>query len=145
DSNTPRGILPPSFRYLSGLRRKSTISVGASLSSTMPATSAKVTCCSAPSTRRARERPKDINPPGPPPPAAAAARRMMKTNNRINNSVGPNPSSSSARNEGPLDAGCALIVTCCSSSWLNSEDPGTNDGIWVENSVVVWLLLLLGG
>ncbi len=42
-SSTPRGIRPPSFRYLSGFLRKSTISVSSSLASSMPATSSNVT------------------------------------------------------------------------------------------------------
>ena len=42
-SRTPRGIRPPSRRYLSGSRRKSTISVSSCFASSMPATSANVT------------------------------------------------------------------------------------------------------
>ena len=40
---TPRGMRPPSFRYLSGFFRKSTISVSSDFASSMPATSLKVT------------------------------------------------------------------------------------------------------
>ena len=43
ESSTPCGIRPPSRRYFSGLRRKSTTSVSSSLASSMPATSANVT------------------------------------------------------------------------------------------------------
>ena len=41
--STPRGIRPPSRRYLSGSRRKSTISLNSCFASSIPATSAKVT------------------------------------------------------------------------------------------------------
>ena len=41
--STPCGIRPPSFRYLSGLRRKSTTSDSSDFASSIPATSAKVT------------------------------------------------------------------------------------------------------
>ena len=40
DSSTPLGIVAPSLRYFSGLRRKSTTSASSSLTSSMPATSA---------------------------------------------------------------------------------------------------------
>ncbi len=43
ESRTPCGIRPPSLRYLSGVRRKSTTSVSSSFASSIPATSAKVT------------------------------------------------------------------------------------------------------
>ena len=43
ESSTPWGIRPPSRRYLSGLRRKSTTSVSSALASSIPATSANVT------------------------------------------------------------------------------------------------------
>ncbi len=42
DSSTPCGIWAPSLRYLSGSRRKSTISVTSASTSSMPATSANV-------------------------------------------------------------------------------------------------------
>ncbi len=42
-SRTPRGMWAPSLRYLSGSRRKSTISASSSFASSIPATSAKVT------------------------------------------------------------------------------------------------------
>ena len=42
-SSTPRGIRPPSRRYLSGFLRKSTTSVSSAFASSIPATSAKVT------------------------------------------------------------------------------------------------------
>ena len=43
DRRTPRGMRPPSRRYLSGFRRKSTTSDSSSFASSIPATSAKVT------------------------------------------------------------------------------------------------------
>jgi hypothetical protein len=43
DSSTPCGIRPPSRRYRSGFRRKSTTSLSSSFASSMPATSANVT------------------------------------------------------------------------------------------------------
>ena len=45
-SSTPRGIAAPSFRYLAGLRRKSTISLSSSSASSIPATSSNVVRCS---------------------------------------------------------------------------------------------------
>ena len=43
ESSTPWGIRPPSLRYFSGWRRKSTTSVSSAFASSIPATSAKVT------------------------------------------------------------------------------------------------------
>ena len=43
ESSTPCGMRPPSRRYFSGLRRKSTTSVSSAFASSIPATSAKVT------------------------------------------------------------------------------------------------------
>ena len=133
-SSTPRGIRPPSRRYLSGLRRKSTISVNSSLASSMPATSSKVTGWSALSTRRARERPNDISPPAP--PAAVAARRMMNTNSATSSSVGPNPKIRLSRSDGPVSGLFASIVTLWASSSCESSVPLANDGTWVEKPVV---------
>src|SRR3954453_10832796 len=62
-SSRPRGMRPPSRLYLSGLRRKSTISVSSSLASSMPATSSNVTCCSLGFTRRAPHFPKPLDAP----------------------------------------------------------------------------------
>ena len=42
--STPWGMRPPSRWYLAGVRRKSTTSDSSSVASSMPATSAKVTC-----------------------------------------------------------------------------------------------------
>ena len=82
--STPRGIRPPSFRYLSGLRRKSTISTSSAFASSTPATSPNVTSCSDGSTRRARERAK----PSSPPPAAPAALRIISMISPMISSVG---------------------------------------------------------
>ncbi len=106
-SSTPRGMRPPRRTYLSGFLRKSTISVSSALASSMPATSLNVTCCSAPSTRRARERPNDISPPAPPP---WAARRKTHTMSSRNSSVGPKPNIRLARNDGPPLVEWAVIV-----------------------------------
>jgi hypothetical protein len=141
-SSTPRGIRAPSLRYLSGVLRKSTISVSSSLASSIPATSSNVMSWSDASTRRARERPNDIRPPAPPPPAA---RRKMNTNSRMNSSVGPNPKITLSSTDGPLLGDWASIVTfldCSSeeSTWLSA-----NDGTWVAKLVDAVTVVLLAG
>src|ERR1700758_1752151 len=134
DSSTPRGIRAPSLRYLSGSRRKSTISVSSSLASSMPATSWKVTCWSEASTRRAREGPNDISPPAP--------RRMRNTNSSTSRIVGPKPKMRLEASDGPWFVGWALIVTPFLVSELNSAVWLANDGIWVAklvDGVALWL------
>ena len=59
ESSTPCGIRPPSFRYFSGWRRKSTTSVSSAFASSIPATSANVTRSPDGWYRRARERPNE--------------------------------------------------------------------------------------
>jgi hypothetical protein len=112
--STPRGIFAPSRRYLSGCLRKSTISISSSSASSMPATSANVTRCSASSERRAFERPSEASiPPG-------CARRMSMISRPTNSSVGPKLSrivTSSGRSD---VIGLALISTLCCSSSLES-------------------------
>src|SRR6185369_15198654 len=89
-SSTPRGIRPPSFRYLSGFLRKSTISASSALASSIPATSAKVTRAPVGSYRLALERPK---PPSTPPAPPPEARRNTQKRSSRNSRVGPKPKS----------------------------------------------------
>ena len=115
DRSTPRGMRAPSFRYFSGLRRKSTTSTSSFSASSMPATSSNVTVWVSASTRLARERP---NCPSTPPPAPAdAARRNNQMNSATSRIVGPKLNrivSSSER----LPGAFALTMTSCSSrSW----------------------------
>ena len=140
-SSTPRGIRPPSLRYLSGFFRKSTISVSSSLASSIPATSENVTCCSSASTRRARERPNDIRPPAPPPPAARRIRKMNSPTSRI---VGPNPKIRLVKNDGPESGDLASIVTLWSCSRFDSAVLSANDGTWVEKLTVALAFLIAG-
>ena len=80
-SSTPCGMRPPSLTYLSGVRRKSTISASSALASSIPATSSKVTVIFCGSTRRACERPK--LPRKPEPPARdGTPRRARRTGRR---------------------------------------------------------------
>ena len=70
-SSTPLGARAPRRRYLPGSRRKSTTSLISALTSSMPATSAKVTRTVSGSTRLLRLPP----PPKSPPPASCRWRR----------------------------------------------------------------------
>ena len=141
-SSTPRGMRPPSLRYLSGFFRKSTISVSSSLASSIPATSENVTCCSSASTRRARERPNDISPPAPPPPAARRIRKMNSATSRI---VGPNPKIRLVKNDGPESGDLASIVTLWSCSSFDNALLSANDGTWVEKLTVAVAFLSPAG
>ena len=136
DSSTPRGIRAPSARYLSGLLRKSTISVSSSLASSIPATSSNVTCWSAASTRRARERPNDISPPAPP-ALRLTARNTKKISSR-NSSVGPKPTRIETSVDGPLFGFDASWITPCSSSSVDSSRLLANDGTWVSKFLVAF-------
>ena len=66
-----------------------------------------MTCWSAASTRRARDRPKDIIPP----PPLAAIRRLTKKNTPISSSHGPKPTRISSNSDVPWFGFLALIVT----------------------------------
>ncbi len=66
--STPRGMCPPSFWNLPGLRRNSTSSSTSSLASSTPATSAKVTLTWSSPCSLARLLPKDMAPRPPAPP-----------------------------------------------------------------------------
>src|SRR3954452_3977568 len=118
ESSTPRGIFAPSRRYLSGSRRKSTISVTSPLTSSMPATSANVVL--EPSSglyNIARERP---NVPSAPPAPPPAARRLNATSSQTSSRVGPNPSRSCCHSGGPSSGDVALTDTPALCNCRNS-------------------------
>ena len=87
ESSTPRGMRPPSFRYLSGFFRKSTTSTSSCSASSMPATSSKVTRARTSSDRRARERVKA--PSGPSRRRRRRTRRAKYTNRPTSSSDRP--------------------------------------------------------
>ena len=130
-SSTPRGIRAPSLRYLSGVLRKSTISVSSSLASSIPATSSNVICWSEASTRRARERPNDISPPAP--PAAGRPAGDEHEQQRPAAASGPKPKIrlSRHRRPGARRPGRRSSRRCLCSR-LESCELLANDGTWVE-------------
>ena len=88
ESSTPCGMRPPSRRYFSGWRRKSTTSVSSAFASSIPATSANVTRSPDGSYRRARERPNE-----PSTSCMLSARRISQNSSTTNRIVGPKPNS----------------------------------------------------
>jgi hypothetical protein len=132
-SSTPRGIRPPTLRYFSGSRRKSTISASSALASSMPAMSSNVTRSADGSTRRARERP---NVPIGPPAPAPASRRNSQISSPTISSVGSNPLIRLSISDGPSSGGSALTATPFSRSRSDSSSVSANAGTSVTNRCV---------
>jgi hypothetical protein len=130
-SSTPRGTRPPSRRYLSGCRRKSTTSTSSASASSTPATSANVTRPPAGSYRRARERPN-----APSALCALPARRRKKMRRPTRRSVGPKPMSRVCHQGGPVSSGLALTITSLRSSERDSSSVSAKAGTSVSNSLV---------
>ena len=78
-------------------------------------------------------------------PPPAAARRASSRNSPTISSVGPKPSSSSARSEVPFVVGLALISTPFSLSSADSCELFQKEGISVLNCLVVVAFLAFGG
>ena len=125
-NNTPRGMRPPSLRYFSGCRRKSTTSVSSAFASSMPATSSNVTRSAEGLYRRARERPND-------PSARPAPRRINKSSSPSSRIVGPNPYRSVSHHGADFCSDSALMTTSLASRSCDSAPVSANDGISVVN------------
>jgi hypothetical protein len=111
------------------------------LDSSIPATSLNVTFVSAPSIRRARERPNApsafICPP--------AARREIHTNSATSRITGPKPRIRLSRKPRPWLIGFASIVTLWSCSRLDSASVLANVGICVSKFGTASAFLSVGG
>src|SRR5436309_5750349 len=105
-SRTPRGILPPSLRYFSGRRRKSTTSESSSLASSIPATSLNVTRSLEGWYRLARDRPNE-----PRTFCTFPARRIRKKRSPTKRIVGPKKRRRLCHQGEPVSSGCAFTTT----------------------------------
>ena len=127
----------PSLRYFSGLRRKSTTSASSSFASSMPATSANVTCSVVGSYFFAFELPNENM-------LLLPDRRMIQNQSPKNRSVGRKPASSVCQNGVPGGA-FAVITTPFSWSNVSSAFVSAKSGTRVANSVVAFTLLAPAG
>src|SRR5262245_33919537 len=125
---TPRGIRPPSLRYRSGWRRKSTTSESSSLASSIPATSLNVTRSLDAWYRLARERPNE-----PSTFCTFPARRIRKKRSATKRIVGPKKRSRLCHQGEPVSSGCALTTTPLLWRSFESASLSANAGISVLN------------
>ncbi len=140
--STPRGMWPPSFWNLPGLRRNSTSSPTSSLASSTPATSSNVTLTWSSPCSLARLLPNDIAPRPPAPPPCIW--RMKYTQTPISNRIGATPISRSTRIERSAGGSAenSTLFSTRSSTSLSSGGPKVLNSL-PSAAVPVMLLPLL--